>query len=247
MTIPKDINDYNVDAEKYSKIDLKGKGTLFLSFRDIPGLIQKYLQTDVPWKDCKCIDYGCGAGRSTRFLKSIGFPEVDGFDVSQTMLKDAKKFDPTGHYTLIQSAKIPANNNTYDLAFASFIFIEIGDKNAIEDIFREICRVLKPNGIFIIVTTNRNLYNPDSKWLSYKALSDKKNLQSGDVISLKMTDIDLELADYFWSDEDYEQWTEEAHMTLLAKDNPKGKDSDNIKWASEAKVSPYTLYVLRKP
>jgi ubiquinone/menaquinone biosynthesis C-methylase UbiE len=246
MTTSKDLNDYNVDAKEYSKIDIKGKKTLFLSFRDIPGLIQKYLPADKPWKDCKCIDYGCGAGRSTRYLKSIGFSHVDGFDINQTTLKDAKKNDPSGHYSLIQNAKIPAANNTYDLALASFVFVEVGDKDMAEDIFKEIHRVLKPKGIFIIVTTSPELYNPGHPWLSYRILTEETQFKSGDVIPIKMTDIDLKLFDYFWTEKDYKEWAQGSHLKILETDHPKGKPSDDIGWASEAKVAPYTLYVLQK-
>ena len=244
MSAPKDSNDY--DAAEYSTIDLKGEKTLYLSFRDLPGLIQKYIPADKPWKDCKCIDYGCGSGRSTRFLKSIGFAHVDGFDVSQTMLNDAKKFDPSGHYQLIQSAKIPASNNSYDLALASFVFVEVGGKQTIENIFQEIRRVLKPDGLFIIVTTSPELYNPSNNWLSYRVLTDQNSFKSGDAIPIKLTDIHLELVDYLWKEADYQEWARQSHMKILAEDNPKGKPSDDISWASESKVAPYSLYVMKK-
>lgn len=246
MTTPKDINDYKVDAAQYSKIDLGGRGTLYLSFRDIPGLIQKYMAPEKSWQNCHCIDYGCGAGRSTRFLKSIGFQHVDGYDVSQTMLHDAKKLDPAGHYNLIQSAKIPASNNTYDLALASFVFVEMGDKQAIENIFKEIHRVLKPQGLFMIVTTSLELYNPNHKWLSYRVLTDKPELESGHIVPIKMTDINLDLYDYLWDAQDYKKWARDSHFTIVGEDHPKGKSTDNIDWASEVKVSPYTLYILKK-
>ncbi|MBD3299394.1 MAG: hypothetical protein GF341_12105, partial [candidate division Zixibacteria bacterium] len=52
-------------AESYAKLEFPG--TYYLAYRDIPEL----LKTHVTGR--KALDFGCGTGRSTRFLKALGF------------------------------------------------------------------------------------------------------------------------------------------------------------------------------
>ena len=70
-------HDYTKHATEYSELGIDG--TFYLGFRDVPKLIKKYV------KGTQALDYGCGPGRSTRFLKSLGF-DVIGVDISSDML-----------------------------------------------------------------------------------------------------------------------------------------------------------------
>jgi hypothetical protein len=68
------------EAKKYS---LSGvSNTYYLGFRDVPALIEKYVQGK------RAVDYVCGSGRSTRFIRDLGFETID-IDVSKEMLKQA--------------------------------------------------------------------------------------------------------------------------------------------------------------
>ena len=69
--------------------DLEFPGTYYLAFRDLPGLLRKYVC------GTRALDFGCGAGRSTRFLRALSF-EVIGVDVSEAMLDQARGRDPRG-------------------------------------------------------------------------------------------------------------------------------------------------------
>jgi len=57
-------HDYGKHASQYAEFGIDN--TNYLAFRDIPQLIQKHA------KGVAALDYGCGAGRSTRFLKNLG-------------------------------------------------------------------------------------------------------------------------------------------------------------------------------
>ena len=70
-------HDYGKHASKYAELGIDD--TNYLAFRDIPQLIQKHA------KGLAALDYGCGAGRSTRFLNNLGL-HVVGVDISQDML-----------------------------------------------------------------------------------------------------------------------------------------------------------------
>lgn len=68
-------------------------------------------------KGSKAVDFGCGAGRSTRFLKKLGF-QVIGIDISQDMLNIARVLDIQGDYQSV------TNGNYSHLGIESFDFVQ---------------------------------------------------------------------------------------------------------------------------
>jgi len=170
---------------------------------------------------------------------------VKGVDISEDMLKQARHSDNTTSYRLIESAKIPANANEYDLVFSSLVLFEISSKDELTRIFNEINRVLKTGGIFIAVTGSTEMYNHE--WLSLGIDYDEnKNLESGSIAKILLRDINLELYDFFWTHDDYSEIITESKFTLLDKQFPLGDSQDGYKWVSETAVSPYVVYVLKK-
>jgi ubiquinone/menaquinone biosynthesis C-methylase UbiE len=59
---------------------LQFPGTYYLAFRELPALIRRYNHGR------RALDFGCGTGRSTRFLRNLGL-EVIGADISEAMCK----------------------------------------------------------------------------------------------------------------------------------------------------------------
>ena len=55
-------------ADAYSRLEFPG--TYSLAFRDLPGLLAKHVSGR------RAVDFGCGAGRSTRFLRTLGFEVI---------------------------------------------------------------------------------------------------------------------------------------------------------------------------
>jgi ubiquinone/menaquinone biosynthesis C-methylase UbiE len=104
-------HDYQTFASEYASLGIEG--TQYLAFRDVPKLIQKHVS------GTHALDYGCGAGRSTRLLKSLGLDTV-GVDVSNDMLQQARLKDTKGLYRNIKSGELPFDNESFDLVFSSF-------------------------------------------------------------------------------------------------------------------------------
>lgn len=230
------MNNYQENSCLYAKHALSGTG--YLAFKNIPGLLKKY----TPGK--KTLDYGCGSGRSSRFLKDLGLV-VEGVDISQDMLKEARKIDNSIPYIAIDSANIPRPPKNYDLVFSSLVLFEISSKKELLTIFTEIHRVLKDDGFFIIVTGSIEMY--DHHWLTLGVdFEENKNLQSGSVAKVLLKDINLELYDYFWTDHDYKEIIQESRFQLLEKQFPLGDNQDGYQWVSETHASPYVIYVLKK-
>ena len=147
------------NAKKYAKFGIEG--TSWLAFRDVPLYVKKYV------KGKKTLDLGCGAGRSTHFLTSLGL-DVVGIDISEQYIKEAVSIDPKTHFFLSEKGKIPSIENSYDFVFSSFVLIMIPTKEELKNTVEEVHRVLKKNGIFIIITGSEKMHSIDKKWLSYE-------------------------------------------------------------------------------
>jgi SAM-dependent methyltransferase len=122
-------------AEAYAKLEFPG--TYYLAYRDLPEIIFTYV------KGRKAIDFGCGTGRSTRFLKRIGF-EAIGVDISEDMLEQARARDPEGDYRLIEDSGIhQLQAHVYDLVLSVFTFDNIPTMGKKVTLFGGLGRLLK--------------------------------------------------------------------------------------------------------
>jgi len=128
-------------AEAYAKLEFPG--TYYLAYRDIPGIISKYVKGKI------ALDFGCGTGRSTRFLKQLGF-ECIGVDISENMLKLARAVDSEGDYRLVKEGDMDRfDKSSFDLVLSAFTFDNIPTAEIKIANFRAIGRLLKPEGIAI--------------------------------------------------------------------------------------------------
>lgn len=238
--LPSKPEEYNNDtpdmAQRYARFGLNG--TALLVFRDIPQFVEQYVM------GTKTLDYGCGAGRSTSVLTSMGL-NVLGVDISEEMLKQAIAKNPDYHYLQIQSGILPVPDHSYDFVFSSLVLFDIASKDEIAAVFREIYRILKPEGVFIAVTGSEEMYR--HAWLSLDAnYPENADPKSGDVVRICLKDIGAEFYDYFWTDLDYRQLFEASGFQLLRTHFPLGKADEGIAWVSEMKFSPYVVYVVKK-
>jgi len=233
------------EASKYSKISLHGDGTIFLSFRDLEFLIRN--SSSIPFQSLKAVDYGCGAGRSTRYLKSLGIDQVDGFDISKEMIQQAKELDSSERYEVIESASLPIPRDTYDLALLSFVVLTIDNKEEISEIFKELHRVLKPGGTVLCVTLSELFWNPNIHWMTYKQdYPENYSPVSGQKSRVTITSINLELTDIYWLEKDIIGCANEAGLSLAQVHHPLGKPEDGITWQDESKYAPYSIFQFKK-
>jgi 2-polyprenyl-6-hydroxyphenyl methylase/3-demethylubiquinone-9 3-methyltransferase len=104
---------------------------------------------------CKILDVGCGAGFLSNFLATQGC-DVTGVDLSAESLEVAKKYDETKlvKYLISDAGRLPFADHTFEVITAMDFLehVEVPEK-----IIQELSRVLKPNGLFIYHTFNRNL------------------------------------------------------------------------------------------
>jgi ubiquinone/menaquinone biosynthesis C-methylase UbiE len=230
------INNYSLISNQYASLD--NSGTAYLAFKKIPELLQKYAIGK------KTLDYGCGSGDSTLFLNELGL-DVEGVDICNEMLKEAKKLNIGNLFKLIKSAKLPYAKNTFDIVFSSFVLFEISSKIELKNVISEICRILKKGGIFIAVTGSEELYS--HKWLSIDVdFYQNQVLKSGDIAKVLLKDADLVVYDYYWTHQDYQDVIIQTNFSILETVYPLGDDKDGYVWEDEINFPPYVIYVLKK-
>jgi len=228
------------NAVSYSQLNIKGS---FIILYDA-----YYRQLNKHWpreNHLKILDFGCGTGISTRYLKQLGY-DVAAVDINNTMLKIAQDKDPLGHYELMERGKIQSVSNTFDGIFSSFVVLEIPTLTEMRDTFTEIKRVLKPNGKFIVVTMNEEGYNHD--WISYDvSYPQNQGLKSGDVAKVKLLEINLEIDDYYWIRNDYKKVAQEAGFSLVEEVLPlASKEDDRADWKDETKFPLFVIFVFQR-
>jgi SAM-dependent methyltransferase len=125
---------------------LEYPGTYYLAFRDLPALIRQHV------RGREALDFGCGTGRSTRFLQGLGFRTL-GVDISGPMLAEARLRDPGGAYDLSPSEGAPVlRSEAYDLILAAFTFDNIPTPTK-PSLFQALRLALRPLGVMIVVVS----------------------------------------------------------------------------------------------
>jgi ubiquinone/menaquinone biosynthesis C-methylase UbiE len=227
-------------ADSYSALEFPN--TYHLAYRDLPSIISKHV------KGNKAIDFGCGTGRSTRFLKNLGF-DVTGIDISENMIKHAKSKDPEGHYQLVENARYQhLGNDTYDLIQSIFTFDNIPGWDNRKQILISLGNLLKSSGIIICLDSSQALYSHE--WASFTTKDFPENFiaKTGDIVRVIMLDVEEKkpVEDIFWTEKDYEVLFQLAGLKIEAIYKPLGYSDEPFQWISEKELAPWIIYVLSK-
>lgn len=230
-------HNYEKYASRYAQRQILSSD--YVAFRDLPGL---FARLNIKGK---ALDFGCGAGRSTRFLKTHGF-EALGIDIDPAMLAQARQEDLHGQYYLVNDSALPFSNTTFGLVFSSYVVLELSSKEALTKVMRECVRVLRDEGYLIVITNTPEFYS--GEWVSCDVNFPENisPLKSGQQVRVRLMPEGVELLDYFWSDRDYKEIFSNAGLSLLEEHRPLGRADDPIAWRDEVRVAPYVVYVLQK-
>lgn len=136
--IDKTRDDYNLIAGQFASTRKYNWGDF------VAALNTFHLQ-----KDAKVLDLGCGNGRVYELLKDMGV-QYYGLDISQELVKLAKKSVPKGHFVVGDLLKTPYKDNEFDLIICMATLHHIPSKSARNDALREIYRITKPGGNILI-------------------------------------------------------------------------------------------------
>ena len=106
------------------------------------------------FSDSQVLDVACGTADSTVALAKAGVPRVTGVDISEGMLKVGEKKIEELNLNSVISLKVEDcenlsfEDNTFDAAFIAFGIRNFEDK---KKGLKELHRVLKPNGLLLIL------------------------------------------------------------------------------------------------
>ncbi len=231
--------DNIIRADSYSKLEFPG--TYFLAYRDLPEIIARHV------KGTEVLDFGCGTGRSSRFLKNLGF-KVTGIDISENMLQKAREFDPEGDYRLVKEddySQFP--DFSFDLIQSIFTFDNIPSCNRRLLIVKQLRLLLKPGGTMIFLDSTPDIYW--NEWASFttRKFPENRQAQNGDIVRIIMTDVmdSRPVEDILWDENSYRDMFHQAGFEVIEVYNPLGKKEDKISWKSEKEIAPWVIYVLK--
>lgn len=236
------LNSYEDGHRAEAYAELEFPGTYYLAYRDLPEIIFEHV------KGRKAVDFGCGAGRSTRFLQKFGFDTV-GVDISGDMIRKAKQIDPKGHYHLIEDGRLDHfKDNTYDLTLSVFTFDNIPTMEKKVKSLREIGRLLKSEGRMVNLVSDPGIYINEWASFSTRDFPENKYAKSGDKVKIIITDtVDKRpVEDVIWTDEAYQEVYKSAGLEIVKTYKPLARENEPYQWINETRIPPWVIYVLKK-
>ena len=233
-------NVYEDEARARAYATLQFPGTYYLAFRDLPALIRRYNHGS------RALDFGCGAGRSTRFLRNLGL-EVIGADISEAMLDQARALDPSGDYHLVRdSIGTEFAPGSFDVILAAFTFDNIPTDETKADALSGLRTLLAPDGTLLLVVSAPALYV--NEWTSFSTRDFPENRQArdGDRVRIVMLDVfdRRPVEDVLCTDAHYRRLFESAGLGVLDVQSPLATGNEETRWVSEMSAAPWTIYVL---
>ncbi|MCF8309537.1 MAG: class I SAM-dependent methyltransferase [Bacteroidales bacterium] len=102
------------------------------------------------------IDICCGTGKQLKYLKSHGFENLEGIDLSVSMLNQTQKGENPVNCREGDATAMDIPDNSYDMGIISYALHE-KPKETAQQIVREATRIIRPSGYLLVVD-----YAPDN-------------------------------------------------------------------------------------
>jgi SAM-dependent methyltransferase len=226
-------------ADAYAKLEFAN--TYHLAFRDLPQLFRDHV------KGTRALDFGCGTGRSTRFLRSLGFDTI-GIDISEEMIAHARKLDPDGDYRLIPGDDMSAlPSASFSLIQSAFTFDNIPGMETKVRLFRDLRARLTAEGILVNIVSAPEIYVNEWASFSTKTFPENRNARPGEPVKIITTDFEdrSPAVDILWPHESYVEVYARAELEVVEMRKPMAKGDEPYNWVSETRLAPWVIYALR--
>jgi SAM-dependent methyltransferase len=233
-------NTYDDAAYAGAYARLEFPGTYYLAYRDLPAIVATHVAGR------RALDFGCGAGRSTRFVRGLGFDAV-GVDIAPDMVRQARDLDPAGDYRLLVAAGLDAlPAQAFDLILSVFTFDNIPAAEK-PGILRGLAGRLAASGRIVILVSSPEVYTHEWASFSSRAFPENRAARPGDVVRCVNTAIaDARPAeDVLCPDAAYREAFAAAGLAVDATYRPLARGDEPIAWVNETTIAPWVIYVLR--
>lgn len=227
-------------ATSYALLGIQG--TYYLAYRDLPEIFKRYTSGN------RALDFGCGAGRSTKVLCELGY-RTDGVDISLPMIERARTNEPRANYHHVVNGEVgPFEPESFDLILSLVTFDNVPLTPTRDEIVRRLGRLLKTNGVFVMVAATPELYTNEWISVSPKGFSENWSATSGCIVRTRLpeTGDDRAWEDIFCTDEDYRKSFASAELSILECRRPLASGDEPFEWISECRVAPFVIYVLKR-
>ena len=236
------LNVYQ-DRRRASAYDELGYGgTYRLVFDALPAVLERHVA------GLNAMDFGCGTGRTLRYLRGLGFSVV-GVDISAEMVERARRQDPSGDYRVIADGDFSSlPNHCSDLVLSAFTFDNVSEIDAKVGLFRGLRNLLATGGRLINIVSTPEIYLNEWVTFSTRDFPENRNARPGDVVRIITTDYSdaRPVDDILCPDAEYQQIYQQSGLAVLEHLKPLARDDDEVSWQAETRIAPWSIYVLEK-
>jgi ubiquinone/menaquinone biosynthesis C-methylase UbiE len=234
-------NSYEDETRARAYATLEFHNDYYLAFRDLPTILKKYVNGR------KALDFGCGTGRSTRFLTRHGFSAV-GVDISAEMVRIATTVDPTGEYHVVSDGDYTQfKPGSFDLILSAFTFDNIPQENKAL-LLSKLTALLRSDGVLINLVSSPEMYTHEWASFSTKDFPENKHAKTGDIVKIMTTEFadQRPCNDVFCTDEEYQKIYLKTDLQIMLTIKPLATGEEPYPWVKETTIAPWTIYVLRR-
>ena len=232
-------NVYEDEERARAYATLQFPGTYYLAFRDLPALIRRFNHGS------RALDFGCGTGRSTRFLRNLGL-NVVGADISQAMLDQARALDTSGEYHLVRDTIAGEfAPGSFDVILAAFTFDNMPTE-AKADALSAPRTLLASDGCLLLVVSSPAIYINEWASFSTRDFPENRHARNGDRVRIIMLDVPDQrpVEDVLCTDAHYRRLFESAGLRVLDVQTSLATGKETKRWVSETRTAAWAIYVL---
>lgn len=235
-------NCYEDTTRAAAYAQLEFANTYHLAFRDLPDIIRRHVT------GTRGLDFGCGAGRSTRFVRHLGF-DMRGVDIAPEMIAKAKEMDPEGDYSVIGNGdlgKLPPGAD--DLVLSAFTFDNIPGCANKTRLFRQLAALLSASGTMVNLVSSPEIYLHEWASFSTRDFPENRFARCGDTVRIVTTDFAdrRPVEDVLCTDECYRASYARAGLKVVAVHKPLATGQEPYAWVNETAIAPWVIYVLKR-